>query len=96
MKNVKTPGMVSRHPLATPGIFYNFPPPEIHAAPFICCSHTKIDCFDMWLIFGVAEMWLIFCVRLKSTCLYLVKAANAFYGLLLTTLLLHLIKILLL
>ena len=62
MKNVKTPGMVSRHPLATPGIFYNFPPPEIHAAPFICCSHTKIDCFDMWLIFGVAEMWLIFCV----------------------------------
>ena len=48
-----------------PGIFYNFPPPEIHAAPFICCSHTKIDCFDMWLIFGVAEMWLIFCVRLE-------------------------------
>ena len=48
-----------------PGDFLQLPPPEIHAAPFICCSHTKIDCFDMWLIFGVAEMWLIFCVRLR-------------------------------
>ena len=58
---------LSRHPLATPGIFYNFPPPEIHAAQFICCSPTKIDCFYMWLIFGGVEMWLIFGVRLLTT-----------------------------
>ena len=58
--------MVSRHPLATPGIFFNPPPKCIvnHFYAFNPCVSPLFDCVAIVLIFCIIQIGLIFCVRL--------------------------------
>ena len=45
-KKLKKPGMVSRHPLATPGIFSNIPSPKCILNDFHACNPAVWPHFD--------------------------------------------------
>ena len=61
----KKTGMVSRHPLATPGIFFNLPPPIMHDNEFFSCLRPRIALFRLFLkvayIICIPNVAYIFC-----------------------------------
>ena len=56
--------MVSRHPLAAPGIFFNPPPKCIvnHFYAFNPCVSPLFDCVEIVLLFDITQIGLIFCL----------------------------------